>query len=331
MAKLTYAAMAAGSSNTPPDWRYDRCQDILHRKGRRWSQARDDDATKTLVRYLLVEKHLLHMGLARSEVATTLIARFPHVHRAYGIYKAGAGDPNRYVIEARILARQPYGEIASRMGIAEETVDTFEKLFFNVSHKLDAVDYIVNQVIGRVFQVGLGAPNHASLAKYFGYYAGSKVLDLILNGIAEPRTINSAEDAVLFLDQHMQSLWRIQSLSMATTMQPGRFDVRTLWDGYTQLLALDQKASSAGEQSDWIASLTRYLSSSLPIPRGSAANDLAGTELANYAAGCVELRAHEQNTAFSEGGLPYLQQLKAFVPPKPGEGPGGSRAKPSKE
>ena len=157
--------------------------------------------------------------------------------------------------------------------------------------------------------------------KYFAFFAGPQILNTILTGFTQRRTIETDDEVIGFLNSQIESNWLVQSATMSTALQPGRFDIRTIIEGYTQLKTLEVRQVAAPEQSAWVTSLVSFLASRCPTPRGSEAQHLVGTPIANYAAGSVELRASEQLQRASQNGLPYLANLEQFRIPMP-EGPG---------
>lgn len=316
--KLTYAELAASDSQRPPAWRYERAVKIVERNKGRWSQSRDDELTKAVVRYLVVRERLSR-SLDADRMNDELLHRFPDLHRCYERFRLPNGDPSRFVIEARILAGQTDKDIAVREAIPESEVGLYEQLFFCVRDRLDNLGYIARVIIGDVFQSGIGNLNKERLAKYFGYFAGPYMLDFILYAFNSRASLDSDGDIISFLDSQIQRNWRLQAATVSTVMQPGRFDIRSVFEGYTALLAVDARMSASSDQSEWISSVIAALSKNNPIPRGSAVKNLEDPALKSYAVGHVELRGGEQIDIASGSRLPYYGLLEEYEPPPPGE------------
>ena len=92
------------------------------------------------------------------------------------------GDARRRLeLEARVLAGQPAGAIAARLGLPADVVEAFEKLFFDVRDRLDAPDYIAAVAIGpALHRHGLVVDDAGTLLKVIGYGYGPHVLDVLM-------------------------------------------------------------------------------------------------------------------------------------------------------
>jgi len=251
------------------------------------------------------------------EMDAVLHGRYRRIHQAYKLFILPPTNANRYVLEARLLAGQTNEQIHAKSGIPPETVGMYEQLFFTVRDRIEEVDYILGNVIGRVFQSGLSTFNPELLAKYFGFFAGPVILDMVLYGFASKRAVANDDEILGFLDEKIARNTRLQTVTLTTLLQPGKFDVRAIFEGYGQLLAVESRQNASPEHSEWVGAFIKTLAKRNPIPRGSEARNLEGTPVANYSVGTVELRASEQLRAASTHGLPYYDQLANFVLPDP--------------
>lgn len=319
----TFKEIADHQSMRQVSWRYERVHWILNKDDGRWHRYRDDSITKDFCRYLLARRTYANIN-TDAMTREALISgqahgrgRYMDIHQAYELFLLNPTDPNRHVVEARILAGQSNEEIANLCALTPEAVEYYEQTFFNVRDRLHLEDYITANVIGSVFQSGLATFNPELLVKYFGYFAGPIMLNAVLRGFTGKRTVGSDEEVLGFLDSHIEQNWRLQTAIMSTALQPGKFDVRAIIEGYTQIKALEGKQIGTPEASAWVASFVKTMANSSPIPFGNASKNLEGSPLSNYAIGHVELRASEQLRLASAGGLPYLGKLADFVPPQP--------------
>jgi len=258
----------------------------------------------------------LIMGLVDNGQKGTLTGHYTAIHQAYELHTLPPSDLNRHILEARLLSGQTDDEIANSCSISPEAISLYERLFYNVRDRLDKIDYIVANALGQVFQGGLGDYNPTLLMKYFAYFAGPLMLSMVLTGFSRRRSVTTDDEVLGYLDSQIEHNWKLQTLAMSTSLQPGRFTVRDIIEGYTQLKTLEVRQTSAPEQSAWVSSFVSYLSQRCPAPRGSEAQNLVGTPIANYAAGTVELRASEQLQRASIQGLPYLGDLESFKLPE---------------
>jgi len=93
---------------------------------------------------------------------------------ALDIYENGGAVKSE--IEARILASESDSDIAARFKLDAATIAAYEMFCFNVRESLRARDWILARVIGKTFHVG----DHAQIWRYFAYYGGPHVLELVL-------------------------------------------------------------------------------------------------------------------------------------------------------
>jgi hypothetical protein len=116
-----------------------------------------------------------------------LAERLPAVAQAHALRLA---DPPllRWAVEARILAREPFETVAGKCALSCEGVEAYERLFFSVADKLDAVTWVMCQVIGAKIHHGLAEQDLDVLWRFVGYTYGPVVLDAFLhNALGLPR------------------------------------------------------------------------------------------------------------------------------------------------
>jgi len=71
--------------------------------------------------------------------------------------------------------------VADRCGLPVDVVEAFEKLFFCVRHRLEAVGYILHVVIGPPIRYGFSLDDLGSLWKFCAYMRGPHALDVLLH------------------------------------------------------------------------------------------------------------------------------------------------------
>jgi hypothetical protein len=60
-------------------------------------------------------------------------------------------------------------------------IETYEKLFFDVRHRLEAVSYVLHVVIGPPIRFGFSLDDLGSLWKFVAYVSGPRALDVLLH------------------------------------------------------------------------------------------------------------------------------------------------------
>lgn len=108
-----------------------------------------------------------------------LSEEYPEFMDAYELYKGGNALPVKYELEARLLTREDYKDIARKTAISESIISTYEKVFFNVKDRLVNRSWVVNVVVGQALQHGMNDGDYNILWKIYAYLAGPVMLDMI--------------------------------------------------------------------------------------------------------------------------------------------------------
>jgi len=157
----------------PPDWRHRRALALLH-EGCRPSRH-DDAGMAELLEFLRAVARRQGGGRHRR-----LAERRPDLAAAYAV---AAGDPaRRWAVEARVLAGEPADAIAGKHGLRPGTVETYERVYFDVRGRLAAVDWVALEVVRRDPGKALAEQEPRVLALVVGFFAGAQLLDVLLGG-----------------------------------------------------------------------------------------------------------------------------------------------------
>lgn len=224
----------------------------------------------------------------------SLMEEYPDLYNAYLIHRRGDDEdrhPLRYAVEARLLAGQPFNEIAELMGVTYDTVDNYERLFFSVTDKLRHSDYIMTCVIGPSVNAGLSDRDYDLLWKLFGYLYGPTVLDAFINTTSRkfrPQSINEVDAALA--DDARSALQRKVAI-VARTFVVNPFSQSELLNIYARFLEVEKETNS-GKAQDVILQNIQVMLSSLPWQSG--ADDVAAPpRIGHYEETAIELRTDE--------------------------------------
>jgi hypothetical protein len=99
------------------------------------------------------------------------------LEEALALYRAPPDA--RAEMEARILAGEDTPAVARKCGLAEEVIDTYHDLFFDLRPKLGCSSYVVCQILGDPSRV-IEESDRPSLLKLLAYFGGPHVLDELL-------------------------------------------------------------------------------------------------------------------------------------------------------
>ena len=172
-----------------PDHRWRRSGYLI--RHRLWPfLGRDDPATWAVWRF--------RRGLRRCHCEPgrrRLARRYPALAEAHGFYRS-AEPLRRAELEARLLAGEDDGTIATKMGLSAPGVATYHDVFFEVRPRLAADFYILDVVLGgRACRVPDPA-DHGLLLRLFGHAMGNHYVDVLLDYFREPPVVPESLDGL---------------------------------------------------------------------------------------------------------------------------------------
>lgn len=314
---LDYSYAMKHDPRRAPTWRYERVRRLLAEKKPVHPQQ-DDDFVKRL-RLFYLDKSRLQKTLDADELNRALAAKHTYVWEADKIFCNGRQDRTRYTVEASLLAGQTIQEIADSRSVTPEGVKWYEQLFFNISDRLQNKSYIANEVLGPAFMAGLGNRSPELTAKYFGYFGGPLILNLILDAFdnylpapKEPRELGT------WLDHQIRLRLKTQALISSTFLEPNNFNIRTLMESYVALVSLQQKEQESSGDDNLVNKAVELFLKTTQIPIGNVADDLLLKSPKPYSELEITPRvAH--NRAIAQGqSVPLLQDhaSETWVSPK---------------
>jgi hypothetical protein len=153
----------------PLDWRFRRATQVVA-DGGRISPYRHDPETTVLIKFLREEKRRENRSASRAA------SEWWPLHEVRAL--AAEGGLKCAEVQALILAGLDDEAIAQRCGLAPGVVDWYEALFFHVTDRLDARDWVVYTAIGGSPLTGY--PDVASIWKAFGFFHGVRGLDVAI-------------------------------------------------------------------------------------------------------------------------------------------------------
>lgn len=306
--KLDYDYRRKYDLTRSPAWRYDRIQRRIA-DGKPLHPQRDDEYMHILRRYYQVKRKLQTQIDSPEDLKEELSARFTYVWNADNIFQQGSDHRNRYELEANILSRRGIKEIADRCQVDVDTVRFYEKMYFNVSDKLDARSYIAGTVLGPAFMAGLNSKSLELTAKYFAYFAGPHILDHVLDAFtSEINMPHEPSEISQWLDRQFRSRIRTSAMIGITFMDPKDYNIRTLIEGFQSLLSLSNREQSQTGDDNVLNRAIQTFVNLAPVPLGDDADRLPARPGPIYGGGAIEPRVREIEQV-SRGNTPPLLEL----------------------
>jgi hypothetical protein len=153
-----------------PAWRWQRARAIVEQ--RLTCTARTDDApTRRVVEYLQASALPLGGSQAQDGVPADAV-----LHAAHRFYEAGGLV--RFIVQARLLARQSPSDVARLTSFEPAVIECFESIFFEVRAHLDAKDWVANQVLWPGLEANLPTEALGGALMAIGYWLGPAILDI---------------------------------------------------------------------------------------------------------------------------------------------------------
>ena len=213
---------SANSPNRPPDWRWERAR-WLHENGKLVRLNREDALVLAIRQYHVARKKAnTDVKLARLE------ADMPGLFHAHEVFENPDNRAIRWGLEARLLSRQPFADVAARAGLSTDVVRWYECAFFNVIDKLDASDYIASVVIGEAIHRGVNPRDYNLLWKLYGYAGGPVVLDAVISQRAPDGPVRQ------WLEDDTVGMLALKANQAARTV-PVAFNHAVVFDAYLRL------------------------------------------------------------------------------------------------
>lgn len=180
----------------PPDWRWQKVM-AYREAGRRLPRIASDRLLSKLFQF---SERI--DACSNDFQLLEVYEKFPYIADAYDIYKKEGAAGTRWEIEARLLAKESYESIGKKTAAPAETIEAFEKLFFNVEDRLTNKSWLINCVIGRSVHVGLSERDYDLLWKLYGLLGGPVMLDLIISklGLKEQHSETFEQSVALIRD-----------------------------------------------------------------------------------------------------------------------------------
>jgi hypothetical protein len=271
-------------------WRWERAGNIIA-GGPGLSRKRDDAAVHKALKFRR------ELKAATSGIEHYLLAeKYPDIYWAYRFYANRQTDVLKispYLIEARLLADQPYDEIADSVGTDAEVVKAYAETFFDIRSRLTSPDYIVREVFGQAVERGLKLRDYDLLWKMVAYRCGPHVLDYFVQPLVGNRPDSADGVQATVREITRVALDRNAALASVTIRPSDNMTAIQIIAEYREMLALEQSAGAAGAIKDTLMQNIDGMLAAVPFSVGSTTPDASAVGLDAYDSLDAELRGDE--------------------------------------
>jgi len=244
-----------------PNWRQERVlrivSSIAPARIKRW----DDEWILAYRKFFL--------SYRRGESAREeLMHEQPGLYFAQQIHERTPQNPDMaLLLQARLLTGASDEEVAHLLKTIPQTVFWYERLFFNVRDFLDHSDWVVRSVLlpasdrfvatsdeaasDRVDGTMPATPvnPHFDMSlKYFSYFGGAMVCDLMISGFLERRNVMSPKEIVNFFDDYFTHQIRRRSAIASRLFEVNKYNVMELFNTHTRLMEIQANSKDTEER-----------------------------------------------------------------------------------
>lgn len=304
-----------------PSWRWERVLQLVDRMptpGR--CTRRDDDFVRQARNFLLRWKNR-DLDIDREE----LWFDAPGLYYAYQFFLREQNDrEGACFLQARLLANQPYVDIAEAMGITADAIRWYEALFFNVGDKLKHRDWITKHVLVPAFKrpaavdddgEGIPAFRDSTVArpfldgslKLFSYFGGPLVAEVMISGMRSGNVLASREDSDQWFDKIWSDAVRRRSGMAAMHFEINKYNVMELFAVHTRIMEIEKSTDNQDQQKSAMEKHVLAAINEIPWAAGQDGEDMhRGTVLGRIDDMAAELRDDEILKIASGETLPGL-------------------------
>ncbi len=239
-----------------------------------------------------------------------LLYENPGLYYAHNMFVSRLNDPEMsLVVEARLLAGMSYEEIAEENKTIPETIQWYEKLFFNVKDFLRHSDWILRNVLipasDRFVDVNEEngddkkpkfeiKPHFDMTLKFFAYYGGPLLCDFMLSGFKKGVKVERPDEIESWLDTQWSNQIRRKSAQAAGQFRVNSFNVMELFVVHAKLLEIQQRVDDKQARHNEFEKHVNAMLPEIPWTVGDEGKKLyADTPLGQYDEQAAELDSSE--------------------------------------
>ena len=285
------------------DWRLRRVNQLL-RGGR---HRPDDDAYSR-------EYNAFRKAISRAEprekekAMNSAFFSNPGMVYAHNLYlmrdiKPAAG----FVVESRILARMTNEEISKALGTVPETIEWYEKLFFNVRDRLTCHDWILHNILTPAlagvpaayaedpgYSNRFAIPYYDSTLKYFSYFGGPVMGEFMIHGARIGVMPHSHDDLLNYMEDEFKHKFFRRAIMASQTFEVNKYNVTELFGTFAGIMALRAATDDVEKAKSGVHQGIFSMLNDLPWGVGDVgAENIVGTLIEGYDTSASELRADE--------------------------------------
>lgn len=291
------ADLYKGNPFRSPQWRAERANFLL---ANRQQPARLDDKYVRAYRKLLL--------LQRDNTGMGPFLEMPHAYVAASINNFPDTEW-RDILQAKLLTEEEYEDIGEWLGVEPETVDFFEKVFFNVRDRLNHRGWIIKTILGSPEERESKKKNgqltglqRGVIYRLFAYYGGPEALEAAMSGLIPSALPSAKKDLEKWYDKALEQIIHTRAATAARMFEINKYNVMQVLELALSNTVQRQMASGSvgGGIEDFAEKVTGAMSGWSLAEIGFSKREEAERQLLT---GPVEARVHER-ISIREGNSP---------------------------
>lgn len=316
-----------------PYWRHERVLRMLRSVPPERCKRFDDRWIQEYKKFLF----FWNKGEAQRE---RLLYENPGLYFAYNLYDRLAIEPElTLMIEARLLAGSSVQSIANDCKTIPETIEWYERLFFNVSDFLTHHDWIVKNVLlpasdrfveqlppdsagstQPAMSSGLMRTQLDLPLKFFAYFGGPLVCDVMISGFRRNNHVLTSDNLSEFFNNQFALQVQRRSAQAAGQFEVNKYNVLELLNTHIRLMELHKSGKSQEVRHNEFEKNVSAMMLEIPWSVGKNGEQLyQGTAVGRYDKGPVELNSEEAILIAAGTNLPVLEHDEGIDVYKRGE------------
>ena len=240
-----------------------------------------------------------------------LLYENPGLYYAYNLYDRMHIEPDMaLMIEARLLAGSTPEMIANECKTIPETIEWYERLFFNVLDFLPHHDWILKNVLLPASDRFVDPPIDAVTSlrnpteivrpyldmtlKFFAYFGGPLVCDIMISGFRRNNQVQNPEDLTDYFNDHFASQLQRRSAQAAGQFEINKYNIMELFTTHTRLIEVQRSGKSPENRHNDFETNINEMLTAIPWTAGKASKTLyEGSMIGLYDDSAIELDSEE--------------------------------------
>lgn len=290
-----------------PNWRHERVVQMLGTVPPERCKRHDD-------KWVQGYRKFLFQWNKNANNRDRLMYDNPGLYFAYLMHDRMFVEPEmRLMMEARLLSGTPKDDIAHECKTIPETIEWYERLFFNVTDFLPHHDWILKHVLLPASDRFVAddveddedefkpkpsnevvRPHLDMTLKFFAYYGGPMICDVMISGFRRDKRVTSHEDIPDYFHEQFMSQVMRRSAQAAGQFEINKYNVMELFATHTRIIEIQRSAESQEDRHSEVEKHVSAMLSELPWTVGAEGAKLySGSAIEEFDQGAAELNEEE--------------------------------------